>query len=229
MENEQLKAMYSAMLGLPKPWEIEKVEFQAESILVGEVHVWVGLPKGVRWVCPVCLQEAPIHDHQERTWRHLNTGQFKTFVHSKIPRLKCPNDGIKQLEVPWAEPKSRFTALFEVFAIEWLKLATVKAVAERLDLSWDEVDGIQTRAVKRGLERRKLETPEYLGIDETSYQRRHEYVTVVSDLKKSRVLYVADDREEKVLKGFWEQWTPEQLGQIVAVAMDMWKPYINST
>jgi hypothetical protein len=42
----------------------------------------------------------------------------------------------------WAEPSSRFTALFELPAIEWLKAANQKAVAGLLKLSWDEIHGI---------------------------------------------------------------------------------------
>ena len=55
------------------------------------------------------------------------------------------------MKLPWAEPGSRFTALFEALAIDWLRAASQKAVAERLGLSWDEVHAIQERAVKRGL------------------------------------------------------------------------------
>ena len=223
------RAMYTALLGLPKPWEVEKVETNITSQWIGEVHVWVGLPKGTRWVCPQCKVEAPIHDHQERTWRTLDTCQFKTFVHARIPRLNCPNCGIKQLDVPWAEKKSRFTAMFEVVAIEWLKLATVKAVAKMLRLTWDEVDGIQARAVERGLARRDKKVPRYAGVDETSYQKRHEYVTVVSDLEESVVLHVADDRGEEAMDGFWNGLSDEDKAQIEAVAMDMWEPYIKST
>jgi transposase len=36
------------------------------------------------------------------------------------------------LRLPWAEPSSRFTALFERLAIDWLKAASQKAVAQLL-------------------------------------------------------------------------------------------------
>lgn len=72
--------------------------------------------------------------------------------------------------------------------IDWLRsLATIKAVAEQLRLTWDEVDCIMARAVQRGLRRRKDEPVRHLGIDETSFQKRHEYVTVIADVAMSRV------------------------------------------
>jgi transposase len=195
----------------------------------GEVHVWVGLPPKQHWVCPDCSERAPIHDHRERVWRHLDTFQYRTLLHARIPRLNCPTHGVRQLRVPWAEDSSHYTALFEAFAIDWMKQAPISAVAERLQLSWDEAAGIQARAVRRGLARRRPEPPVYVGVDETSFQRRHEYVSVVTDLERTRVLYVADDRKQESLDGFWESLPAEHLSSIEAVAMDMWEPYIQST
>ena len=68
-----------------------------------------------------------------------------------------------QVTVPWAEPGSRFTALFEALAIDWLQEASFSAVARQLDLSWDEVDGIQGRAVACGL---GAQIAAHLGISE---------------------------------------------------------------
>jgi transposase len=135
---------------------------------------------------------------------------------------------VKQIRIPWAEDGSRFTALFEALAIDWMKQASISAVGERLRLSWDEAAGIQSRAVRRGLLRREAESIKYLGIDETSFQRRHRYVTVVSDLENPRVLYVADDRRRESLTEFWTGLSPEQLRAVEGVAMDMWEPFIGS-
>ena len=219
------RSLYAVLLGLREPWTVEDVEMKLAE---GEVHVRVALPQGERWVCPECLARAPIHDHQERTWRHLDTCQFKTFVHARVPRLNCPTHGIKQLAVPWAEPGSQFTALFERLAIDWLQQASVSAVAKHLRISWDEGSGIMERAVRRGLARREVEPVQHVGVDETSFQKRHEYVTVVADLDRSRVLYVADDRTQASLDGYWASVPHEHLVAIEAVAMDMCAPYIQS-
>jgi transposase len=61
---------------------------------------------------------------------------------------------VRQIDVPWAEEGSRFTALFEALVIDWLAEASIQAVAQRLGLSWSAVDGIMQPAVKRGLARR---------------------------------------------------------------------------
>jgi transposase len=221
----EIHSLYGAVLGLGGPWSIDRMETALDA---GEVHVWVALPKGERWVCLECHAAAPIHDHQERSWRHLDTCQFRTIVHARVPRLNCPTHGIRQLVVPWAEPGSQFTARFEVLAIDWLKQASVRAVAKHLRISWDEASGIMERAVRRGLERRAAEVVKHVGVDETSFAKRHEYVTVVADLDRSRVLYLADDRTRASLDGYWAGLSHEHLVAIEAVAMDMCAPYIQS-
>jgi transposase len=132
------------------------------------------------------------------------------------------------VKLPWAEPSGRFTALFEALAIEWLKAASQKAVAGLLKLSWDEIHGIMERAVARGLKRRQVEPVTKLGVDEKAFRRGHHYFTLVNDLERSRVLYVAEDRTQASLDGFWATLTDSQRNGIEAVAMDMWDPYINS-
>ena len=101
-----------------------------------------------------------------------------------------PEHGVKTIQVPWAEPNSGFTALFEALVIDWLKEATTSAVAQQMKLSWSAIDGIQQRAVARGLARRVHDDPKRLAVDETSFQKRHEYVTVVTDHEKGVLCYM---------------------------------------
>ena len=145
-----------------------------------------------------------------------------------MPRVQCEHHKVKQIEVPWSESRSRFTALFEAVVIDWLQEASTAAVAQQLGLSWDEVDGVMQRAVQRGLQRREVQLPARLGVDETSFQKRHEYVTVINDLD-GKVVYVADGRTKESLEKFYKQFDSEQLAQVHTVAMDMWEPYISVT
>ena len=220
------KSLYAAILGVKAPWEVDKVELRLAQ---GAVHIWVALPTDTLWVCPECHAGAPIHDQRERVWRHLDPCQYRTLVHARVPRLAGPTHGTWQVQVPWAEAGGRFTALFEALAIDGMQHAAIATVATRLRLSWDEAAGIQARAVRRGLRRRQVAPVRHLGIDETAFQRRHEYVTVVTGLERSRVLCVGDDRRRESLDAFWAQWPAERQAAIEAVAMDMWEPYIGLT
>jgi len=191
---------------------------------------WLRHQEGVDWPCPECGAPSKLYDHQpERQWRHLDTCQYRTILHAEPPRIQCREHGVKTVKLPWAEPSSRFTVLFEGLAIEWLKAASQKAVAGVMKLSWDEIHGIMERAVKRGLERRRAEAVTRIGVDEKAFRKGHSYLTLVNDLARGRVLYVAEERRQESLDGFWKTLTPEQTASIEAVAMDMWDPYIAST
>ena len=172
----QGKKLYEEILGIEGPWEVKGFELEGDTVLVR-----VGVTRGRRLTCPECSTPSPGYDTRKRSWRHLDTCQFKTMVEADVPRVKCSTHGVVQVAVPWAEPGSGFTALMEALIIEWLKEASTLAVARIMDLTWDQVDGVMQRAVKRGLERREDLAPRRIGIDETSFQKRHEYVTVVID------------------------------------------------
>lgn len=223
----QDRELYQRILGIEAPWFVERVELKLGE---GEVHVFLDHDEMVNWPCPECGTGCKLYDHQpERRWRHLDTCQYQTMVHAKPPRTECGEHGVRVAKLPWAEPSSRFTALFEALAIEWLKHASQQAVAGQMDLSWDEIHGILERAVERGLQRRQAEPVPALGIDEKAFRKGHRYFTLVNDLERSRVLYVAEDRTQASLDGFWPTLTEEQRKSIQAVAMDMWDPYVNST
>jgi len=146
-----------------------------------------------------------------------------------VPRVECGTHGVKQVRVPWAEPGSQFTALFERLAIDLLRECSITGAGRLLRITWDEGWGIKARAVKRGLARRGQEVVARLGVDEKAIAKRHRDLTIVADLDRSRVLYLADDRKQASLDAFWPTLTPAQRDGITAVAMDMWEPYVQST
>lgn len=221
------KDLYQQTLGIPKPWSVTDVGLKLDG---GKIEVRVSAPSSADMHCPVCQRVCPRHDKRERRWRHLDTCQYQTVLVAQVPRVKCEEHGIKQIDVPWAEERSRFTALFEILVIDWLKEASVSAVARQLDIRWDAIDGIMQRAVARGLKRRD-DTGLYpdLDVDETAFRKRHDYVTVVSDPGTGAVIHLCDDRKKQSLKDFYSSLSEEQRSGIRAVSMDMWPAFINST
>src|SRR6266852_5095790 len=221
------RKLYEQILGITEPWHVEQVELKLE---IGQVLIRVEGSPAVE-VCPECGERSPRYDASERRWRHLDTCQYQTILIATIPRTKCGEHGVKQVRVPWSEERSRFTALFEALVIDWLQASeSIAAVAKGMRLSWEEVAGIRSRAVARGLERRgRAKLPSNVGVDETSITRGHEYITVVNSLNEARVLEVTDGRTEASLNAFWEQYEPSELERVEKVAMDMWPGYIGST
>ena len=90
-----------------------------------------------------------------------------------MPRAKCPEHGVLSIPVPWADKGGRFTALFEADAIALMHECSLSATAKRLDISWDQASAIQSRAVERGTDRRSAQAPRRIGVEETSFRKRH--------------------------------------------------------
>ena len=220
------KDLYAQILGIRYPWIVGEVELQLQE---GAVIVHLELAPDYTPSCPVCGKASPGYDTRRRRWRHLDTCQYRTVLVADVPRVECEEHGVHQIDVPWSERGARFTALFEALAIDWMKEASLSAVRRLLGISWDEAAGIQERAVHRGLERRGAVSPKRIGVDETSFQKGHEYVTVVSDQENGKVIHVADDRKQGSLDGFYSDLSEEQRSEIESVSMDMWAPYIAST
>jgi transposase len=219
--------LYKALLGLKDPWRVREVRLDADS---GRVDVWIESARGMKWTCPECQQETSLYDRSdERVWRHLDTCQFRTYLHARLPRVKCCDHGVKQVRAPWAEPGSRFSLLYENRVIDTLKECDVTGTGRLTGASWDEAWGIMDRAVTRGLKTKEVKVPEYLGIDEKSFAKRHRYETLVCDLVCGTVECVLEDRTQESLEGYYGQFSKAELGAIKAVAMDMWEAYIGST
>lgn len=226
-ENE-LQEHYRLLLGVESPWQVQQVKLAVDEKRVEIELVWTA---GAQAKCPVCGRDCSLYDYApERTWRHLDTMQFATIIRARTPRVECPTDGVKTVAVPWAEPGGRFTRLFERFAIDVLLSArSVKAAAALLGLSWDEVDHILRRAVARGLSRRELEALTHVGIDEKSFRSGQSYVSLLTDLKASRVLDVVEGRTQEAAEALWDTLSPEQRQAIEAVALDMWGPFMQAS
>lgn len=218
---------YEQLLGLRSPWSVTKVDLNMEELRVDiEVEHLEQTDK-----CPECGASCPIYDHAaKRTWRHLDTMQFETLLHARSPRVKCPEHGIKTVNLPWASKHSRFTLLFEAFAISVLQAArSVEEARKLLKLNWHQVEAIKKRAVERGLARRKKAPIPYIGIDEKSFRKGMSFVTTCCDLEGGRVLDVAENRDEQSAKTLLNNaLSGSQQAGVFAAAMDMWPAYRNA-
>jgi transposase len=223
---DTLRTHYARLLELDDSWEVADVALSVE-----EHRVEIRLKSvGGRVRCPECGQSCGIADHaEERRWRHLDTMQFVTELVARLPRCRCPEHGVKTVIPPWAAKHSRFTLLFESLAIEVIQACrTVKAAAKLLRLSWNSVHTIMARAVERGLERRDARAIAHLGIDEKSFGKGQDYVTVLTDIDGSRVVEVAPGRTESAAELVLRSLTDQQRRGVKAIAADMLPAYANA-
>ena len=129
---QKLTKHYKQLLGFPAIWEIDDVNLSVSDLKI-EVHLRFA---GDEVVCPQCGEYGKAYDKApEQRWRHLDTMQFETIIIARIPRWQCKTSGVMTIAVPWAAPHSRFTLLFEGFAVAQLQhCSSIQAASNILRL-----------------------------------------------------------------------------------------------
>jgi transposase len=164
----------------------------------------------------------------ERRFRSLPIGIKPVWIILAIQRVFCLGCGvIRQCKVGFADPRRSYTRSFERYALELSHHMTILDVAHHLGVSWDVIKDIQKRHLERHYSRPKLKHLKKIAIDEISIGKRHQYLTVVLDLKTGAVVFVGDGKGAEALEPFWKK-IKSSGAKIKAVAMDMSPAYISA-
>jgi len=97
-----------------------------------------------------------------------------------------------------------------------------------LGISWDQAWSVMERGVKRGQSRKRRRKIKHVGADEKAFAKGHSYMTIVCDIQKGTVEYIAEDRTKESLAGFFQGLSDHQRKSIEAVAIDMHEPYVQA-
>jgi transposase len=172
--------------------------------------------------CSACGSRDVIsRGHVERRFRNLPIGDRPTAVILPIPRVECHGCGaVRQVKVPFADPRRSYTRAFERYALELSRRMTIRDVAHHLDVGWDLIKDIQKRDLSRRYAKPKLKHLRAIAIDEIAVASGHRYLTTVLDLDSGAVAFVGDGKGADALKPFWKRLRPSG-AKIEAVAMDM--------
>jgi transposase len=179
--------------------------------------------------CAGCGSRAVIKKgHFIRKIRTLPIGRKKVFLAVHLHRLYCRECGALKLEpLILSYPRKRWTKALGRYIVDLLSRATVEDVAQHLGMSWDTVRDIHKQALEGKYKRRKIRHLRYLGVDEVAVRKGHEYITVVVDLESGEVVWVVEGRDVGGLEVFMKR-LKRAGAKITAVAMDMWRSYINA-
>ncbi len=221
-----LNSHYHQLLGLSSSWEVASVDFSLETSRV-EIHL-SHIAEDL--CCPECGSSSAFHDsNPERQWRHLDTMQFETVLVASVPRSRCKKCGVKSIATSWTSRKSRFTLLFEAFAVAVLQAShSISSACRLLRLSWHTANKILIRAVDRGLKSRKEVEVAYLGIDEKHFHKGQDYVTLLNDVIEGRVLDVVEDRTKESTTTLLNKLSAAQKEKVQAITMDFWSAFIST-
>ncbi len=200
------------------------------SVLMSGAEVVVAVkPLWRRPRCGECGEVGPSYDTcGERTWRHLALGRSPFLLRYAPRRVGCSTCGVRVEQVPWAAHGSRFTRDFEELTAYLAQRMDKTAVTKLLGISWRTVGAIVERIVAERLDPARLDGLTIIGVDELSFRRNHNYVTVVVDHLRSRVIWVGEGKSSEALGAFFTALGPERAKQLTHVTMDMSAAFINA-
>ena len=141
-------------------------------------------------------------------WRHLDLGVWRLEVHCRRRRLWCPVHGARTEGVPFARPGSEFTRDFECL-VAWLMARTDKSTVKRLlRIDWDTVGRIIKRVCDDELDPGRLNDLFDVGIDEVSWKRQHNYLTLVADHQRRQVVWGCEGKGQAAADQFFDELDP---------------------
>jgi transposase len=194
--------LFTAALGLSGPWRVMRTEFDVEA---AQLDLYLGCERGARFACPAkeCAHDnCPVHDTVEKTWRHLDFFQHRALLHARLPRVRCPEHGVRQVSVPWARPGSGFTLLFEALVLSFaaaMPMAKVAALTREHDTRIWRVVEHHVHAARDQLDCTSVRR---VGMDETSARKGQDYISIFADLDAQRVIFGTGGRSADTVARF---------------------------
>lgn len=203
---------------------VVSVAFAADGLVVGIRN------RSRRLRCPCGWSTAARYDTSRRQWRHPNLGKSRVWLEGEIRRLFCKRcRRVRTEDVAWARPGARHTRDFEDI-VAWLVQRTDKTTtATLMGCSWEAVDNIVERVVAEHLDGDRLDGIYRIGVDEISYRRGHQYLTIVADHDTGAVVWIAKGKRGKALEDFYTELGDDRTAQLEAVSMDLGTIYRDAT
>jgi transposase len=218
--------LFAQALGIAEPWYVTKVEFDEEK---HRLDISIDFRVGAKMPCAECGKLVGIHDTVKKSWRHLNFFQHEAYLHCRVPRTDCLQDGVKMISVPWARPGGGFTLLFEAYLLSLVKHMPVATLARNVGENDTLIWRIVEHYVNKEVAETDLSQVRNVGIDETAARRGHDYVTVVVDLDERKVIHVVKGKDSATIEDFSKELSKKNGAptNINEVSIDMSPAFIS--
>ena len=211
---------FSRLLRLPGVW-VRKVRFEPDRVVVE-----VALCRR-RLICPECEYSCRARKDtrpEDSVWRHLDLGVWRLEVHCRRRRLWCPVHGARTEGVPFARPGAEFTRDFECL-VAWLMARSDKSTVKRLlRIDWDTVGRIIKRVCDDELDPDRLNDLFDAGIDEVSWKRQHNYLTLVADHQRRQVVWGCEGKGQAAADRFFDELDPPPSEVPAPAGQASWQP-----
>ncbi len=214
-------------MNVEEPWHITNFELDPISKNLG---TWLDFGRGSKFPCPKCGKPGcSVYDTKEKVLRHINYFQYATYLHCRVPRVKCSNCGVLQIEVPWAREQSGFTLQMEALILELAKEMPVLQIGKLFGENDKKLWRVIHHYVGKARSKEDFSDVFVIGVDETSCKKGHEYITLVVDIKDSKVIFACKGKDSSTITSFSEDFLNHNgnPSNIKSVCCDMSPSYIS--
>jgi len=166
-----------------------------------------------------------------RQVRDLSCGDARIYLELEVRRVCCRSCGkVKREQLEFLSDNPFYTKRFAHYVGRRCRTATIKDLAEELNLDWDTVKTLEKQYMRAQLAKAGTPGPKVIGIDEIAIRKGHTYRIVVSDLIRGRPIWFGgEDRSEASMAQFYDWLGGKKSRGIRLAVMDMWKPFRNAT
>src|ERR1019366_8934825 len=124
-----------------------------------------------------------------RRARDLGCGDREVYLDFHMHRVTCTNCGVKNEKLAFLSDNTKYTLRFAMQIGGLCRAMTITDVARRMHLDWHTVKELDKLYMREQLARAGPPTPNVIGVDEISIEKRHVYRIVVSDLERKRAIW----------------------------------------
>jgi transposase len=224
--------LFMAGLGLSSPWQVVRSGLEDSGGGVKFLYVDIEVEPGSQMPCPCCGKLCALYDHEVKRWRHLNFWQHATYLSARVPRVRCPEHQVRQVNLPWARPESGFTLMFEAFVMALAREMPVAAVAQMMGEHDTRLWRVVRHYVALAHGRQDWSGVQAVAIDETATRKGHRYATVVVEIdpdkeRQARLLFMTPERTSASVSQFVVAMRAHgaKPGQVQTAAIDMSAAY----
>lgn len=217
---------FQVALGIDNPWYIKDVKLDKD---INNLTINIDFEVGSKFNCPVCDEVCTVYDTRQKSWQHLNFWQYCCYLTARVPRIHCNKcNKTLQIKVPFAREGSGFSLLLECMMLEFAKIMSVSEVAKMFNVGDDRIWVVLHHYIPQAVANKNWSNVSNIGIDETSHKKGHKYITTVTDLDTSTVLFITEGKDKLTVEDFKKELEDRKLNisQIKNIASDLSPAFI---
>lgn len=223
--------MAGADVILSRICDLQGTNFEVVDCQVKEEEiVWrIQHKEQAQYICPRCSAvNDTCHDNKWIKLRDVPFGKKNCVWLVKRARILCSCSMTVVVEkLPFRSIYHQMTQRFVDYIEQVLcsKMFTVADVARFFDLDYGTIYKIDHVVLVRLIQELKIPDPINIAVDEKSFKKGHNYVTIVTDCDLKKVIWVSEGHKKESLDQFFIILGADRCSKIKTVSKDLHNPY----